>query len=83
MAEGKFVAFVDSDDYLDLNRFESMIDLIEQSNADVCLEGMCREGDGKVEILSNVFAGTCFEGEEIIDTLYTLNVLLKMCIIKN
>lgn len=69
VATGEFVAFVDSDDYLDLNRFKNMIDLIKQSNADVCLEGMCREGNGKVEILSNVFAGTCFEGEEIINTL--------------
>lgn len=69
IARGEFVAFVDSDDYLDLNRFESMINLIKRSNADVCLEGMCREDNGKIDIISNVFAGKCFEGEEISNIL--------------
>ncbi len=68
-ATGEFVAFVDSDDYLSLNRFEKMVSLINKFDADVCLEGTCKEHNGKTEIISNIFKGKCFEGEEITNIL--------------
>lgn len=68
-ATGEFVAFVDSDDYISLDRFDSMIKLIYESNSDVCLEGACREYNGVTDIIPNIFAGKCFEGEEISSTL--------------
>lgn len=47
--KGKYVAFIDSDDWLDLNYFEIMYDRAESLNADIATCGLMREYDYTVK----------------------------------
>ena len=44
-ATGKYVAFIDSDDWVDLNYFQVMYEMAEKLNADVVNCGLIREYD--------------------------------------
>lgn len=37
MAQGKYIGFVDSDDYIDLTMYEQMIEKIQEDSSDVCI----------------------------------------------
>ena len=69
VATGEYVAFVDSDDYISLDRFEKMMRLIKENDADVCLEGNCRDRNGKISVVPNVLAGKCFEEKDVVNAL--------------
>lgn len=47
-ARGKYVAFVDSDDWVDLNYFQAMYERAEALNADIAACGLIREYDYSV-----------------------------------
>lgn len=40
VANGKYIAFIDSDDYIELNMIEKLVNAIEKSNADLCICGI-------------------------------------------
>lgn len=44
-ASGKYIAFIDSDDWIDLNYFQKMYERAEQLNADIVTCGLLREYD--------------------------------------
>ena len=46
-AEGKYFAFVDSDDYIEPDMYEKMIASMEKNNADLVCCGFCREYSGE------------------------------------
>ena len=52
LAQGKYLYFLDSDDYIESDTLEKMLNKIEQEDADICI---CRnyEIDGNIKILSN------------------------------
>lgn len=43
IAKGKYITFVDSDDYIDVNMFEEMYKAIEKLNADLCICNYIKE----------------------------------------
>lgn len=43
IAKGSYIGFVDSDDWIDVDMYETMLKRIEQTNADICVCGYYRE----------------------------------------
>ena len=73
-ANGKYIAFVDSDDYIDTNYFELLYQSLIDSLADVAYCGHIKFSVNGERVFSNMLAGhTCSE-EEIIKV-----VIPRMC----
>lgn len=51
VAKGKYIQFVDSDDYIDLNALEAMYNLAEMNDVDMCYLGMQLHPEGNVDRL--------------------------------
>lgn len=64
-ASGKYVLFIDSDDYIEANMIENMMQDIKEANADTCIGGFKRIYDKTTIVQQNRFAGCTFENEEI------------------
>lgn len=47
MAIGDYITFVDSDDWLEIDAYEKMIEYLQHSNADICVMGFTPEGNRK------------------------------------
>lgn len=52
IASGEYLGFVDADDYIDLNMYESMISLLQKYKADIAVCGINYVTDGKVQKIS-------------------------------
>ena len=63
-AEGIYVAFVDSDDYISKDMCESMYQAAERHQADMVLAGLCQEG-GSLFSREDADEICCFSREEI------------------
>ncbi len=58
LAKGKYIGFIDSDDYVDLNYFEKMHNAAKQNDAEIVMVGMCSDdGYNKIydRIMDNVY----------------------------
>ena len=73
IATGKFVAFVDSDDYLEKTMIQAVVDAAIQVNADTVIGGYSRNLNGKIQVVENPISGKVFYKETI-----TRDVLAKM-----
>lgn len=51
-ARGKYIGFVDGDDYIDENMFSNLYGGMEKYNADIAVCGTCRKSPQKVEMRS-------------------------------
>lgn len=58
IAEGKYIQFVDSDDFIDLNALEMLYQMAEADNLDMCYVGMKIHGEGNANKNVNVNANT-------------------------
>ena len=66
IASGKYVIFIDSDDYVDLDYVEKMFTNITKSGADICIGGFTKISDsGNIEIHKNPLAGMSFTDLQI------------------
>ena len=45
-AKGKFISFIDSDDWIDSNFYKTMINAIEKTNSDIAISGIMTEEGG-------------------------------------
>ncbi len=72
-AKGKFVMFVDSDDFLDLNLIEELVDAAVKNHADTVLAGYSRYKKGESSSISNPLADRAFHDKEIVT-----DILCKM-----
>ncbi len=80
-ARGDFLAFVDSDDYIECDMLEKMISAIFEKDADICICGLATLTAGKL-ILSDTYpAPHVYESprELLLDYITTLNVFTGMC----
>ena len=69
---GKYVAFIDSDDYIDLTMIEKLYHSLGDSDTVYC--GLNRVfPDGNKKAVESLYDGQTFSGDEIVD-----NVLLRM-----
>lgn len=50
-ANGKFIGFVDSDDYIDFNFYEKLYKAATESNADMACSGIVRKNDKKSKVI--------------------------------
>ncbi len=46
-ATGDYITFVDSDDWVEIDAYEKMMDDLQKTNADICVMGYTSEGDEK------------------------------------
>ncbi len=75
VSKGEYLAFIDSDDYIDKNAYEEMYKKAKQENADICFCGVKFLDINQKERkrIVNPFAKDTFRGEEIIqDVLYNM-----------
>lgn len=65
IASGEFIGFVDSDDWVEPQMYEELINAIEKTQSDVCFSGMQVINDGvQGDKNVNPFAGCILEGQE-------------------
>ena len=65
MATGKYIYYVDADDYVELNAVETMVSYAEKYDADIVADGHVREtGNEKTTLFNNVTMGLYY-GKEL------------------
>lgn len=70
IARGKYVAFVDSDDYVDSSMYEELYEAIEREHAQIAVGGYRKKyGDGREEIFTNKGIPKILGGEQIYSVL--------------
>ncbi|MBT8393686.1 MAG: glycosyltransferase [Bacteroidia bacterium] len=62
-AKGKYIAFVDGDDWVDKFYLDTLFKLAEANDADLVVTGQFREFDGKIETIKPKVAGVYHENE--------------------
>lgn len=98
MANGEYIAFVDADDWIDLDMYELMVKAIQESKADICAGGYVLSTDknkaiqlkhktknyDRKEVILMVFAPNrnTKMGWELCDKLFRAN-LFKTCRLRN
>lgn len=68
MAQGKYISFVDGDDWVDKYYLDIMYKLAEANGADLVKTGHFREFDGKIETIKPKLAGVYSE-KEIVNSI--------------
>lgn len=66
IAHGKYVVFVDSDDYAEHTMIENLYKCLKDNNADTAIGGFRRAIGSNIEIKENRFAGTVYIGHDTI-----------------
>lgn len=72
-ATGKYIMFVDSDDYIDKTMVANLYNSLRENNADTCIGGFKRVFSNKIEEYRNKYSNQTFYGKEILT-----EVLVKM-----
>lgn len=70
---GRYIMFVDSDDYIDDTMVENLYDDLQRNKADTCIGGFKRVFANKTEKHVNYYAGKTLHNDEILN-----NILVKM-----
>ena len=65
IAKGDYIGFVDSDDYIHYDMYKVLVDLIEQSNADMAIANWCSICDGKENRIDDERTGEIIEFENL------------------
>ncbi len=68
-ALGEYVAFVDSDDYLDLDFYEKLYNSAKDNGAQICLAGMTVVNKGNKTSRENIFSNQVFDKDEVLKKL--------------
>lgn len=63
--KGKYVMFVDSDDYLECEMIENLYTDLIETNSDTCIGGFKRVYKDRNLVFKNKLAGNVYEGDEI------------------
>ena len=61
-ATGKYVTFIDGDDYIGLTHIEKMLTLITETNSDTCMAGHTKVYSNREEKHLNVCSGKIYKG---------------------
>ena len=75
IATGEYIAFVDSDDYIDLTMYEKLYNAIKQNNCDLAICGF-RQVDENDKPLNNGWSKkfVIYEKDHSLDALFTTNI---------
>ena len=63
MATGTFVAFLDSDDYWDTDGCQRILERLQETGADVCAFGYCKESEAGENLGSPAIRRIVYRGE--------------------
>lgn len=74
VAKGKYVVFIDSDDYVELTMIDNLYRCAKKTGADTVIGGFRRQTGNKIDIRNNEFAGIIYDTHNDIKN----NVLKKM-----
>lgn len=73
IATGKYIGFVDSDDWIECNMYKNMYEKLIQYDADICMGGYCKEVKGKTIDYKIPIEATCIlkrdVGESVLQKL--------------
>lgn len=69
-AKGEYIAFIDSDDWVEANYFERLYCLLTENKVDVVVSGCMMEKEGKTFHLENKFKEGAYKGKELKDNIY-------------
>lgn len=69
VAVGKYVAFLDSDDFVDTDFYEQLICSAEEQQADMCIAGFTDEFFTKSVPYPNIYAGKVFQKPDTVDVV--------------
>lgn len=73
-ATGRYISFIDGDDYIDHDHFTNMMRTINENDADTCLAGHTRNYFNHSVIKPNVCSKKKYDGKDI-----PQNILTRMC----
>lgn len=65
IASGRYVTFVDSDDWIDRGMYRTLYREAQRTDADIIITGAVVENDGRQEILTNPTAAGLYTGEKL------------------
>lgn len=65
MSTGTYIAFLDSDDYWDTDGCRRILKRLQETEADVCAFGYCKESEQGLFQWSSAIRKTCYVGNEI------------------
>lgn len=65
LASGKYIAFADSDDWVDPDMYEKMLRQLEQNDADMVITGYQQEWDSRTETHTNAIPSGVYRGEQL------------------
>ena len=63
IASGKYIAFIDGDDYIGPSRIEKMYTLIKETYTDTCIAGYTKKYSNRQVIHTNVCCGSVFRDD--------------------
>lgn len=66
-ASGKYVAFLDSDDFVDLDYYEQLVSSAEAHQSDMCIAGFTDEFFTKSAAYPNIYAGKIFRKPDTVE----------------
>ncbi len=67
-AKGEYVAFIDSDDYIEKEMYERMLFALENNSADICMCGYKMVNEQGHILMKEIFENKVYRGAEIIET---------------
>jgi glycosyltransferase involved in cell wall biosynthesis len=71
IAKGEYIGFVDGDDWIELQMYEDLINLVKKTDADIIVGGHKEEIDGVVvEVLKNSLPCGYYDKEKMIEKIY-------------
>lgn len=70
LATGRIVAFMDSDDWIEINTIENMYKSLCENNADIVIAGYYENTYGKEVIVINSIAPGVYKGNELSNVIY-------------
>ena len=72
-AKGKYISFVDSDDYLRLDTYTQTVQMLESTNADICYFGCDYDVNGKIIVCETHYPDVVYDKAEINKILIPLS----------
>lgn len=76
-ASGKWIAFVDADDWIETNFLSALVNSMSQTEADIAIAGYIRERDkARTAILNNIESGIYVE-EDLAEAIYSKMLCFK------
>lgn len=68
-AKGKYICFIDSDDYIEKDMLKNLYECLKANNADTCIGGFKRVFSNRTEEHTNPLAGKVFNKDNIKDEI--------------